>query len=268
MFYTGLTYDDAGGFKFLFATNNVHVESLLPEVHSIHPNTEIVRTAMRPGIDKITFMGHPVDPMTGRFLTFTNDFSDRYFLNGVGATQAVERVTQQPDFLFSAGDIGMIFDQAAVLRTGTSNWMNHAAINGGTNGLGPGVIAPPVRITFHRIGLLLSSEEPSPGVVSVQLLSSHWGSFDQSTNVPVSYPSFAAGSVVPLSVRLRLSSGPDVLLSQTWQLPVPIGGTAQIQTASSLTNWVSIATVTNNGGVVEWFHSSVPSSQRFFRVTQ
>ncbi len=267
-FYTGLTYDDAGGLKFLLATNNLRVESLLPEVNSARPNTEVLRTGTRPGVDKITFLRHPSDTVSGHFLAFTNDFSDNYYLNGVGATQAVERVTQQPDFLFSAGDNSIVSAEQTlpVLRTGTSNWVNNAAVNGGTNG--PGVIAPPVRITFHRRGSLVFSGEPSPGDVSAQLFNIRWASFDQSTNGPVLYPNFAAGSVVPLSVRLRLSNGPNILLSHTWQLSVPVGGTAQLQTATGLTNWVSVITVTNNGAVVEWHHSGVSSSQRFFRVTQ
>jgi hypothetical protein len=267
-FYTGLTYDDAGGFKFLLATNNLRVESLLPEVNSPPPSTGIVRTATRPGVDKITFLRHPTDPVNGRFLAFTNDFSDNYYLNGVGATQAVERITHQPDFLFSAADNSIVSPAQTlpVLRTGTSNWVNNAATNGGTNG--PGVIAPPVRITFHRTGPFVFSTEPSPGNGSAQFSNRQWGSFDQSTNVPISYPNFAAGSVVPLSVRFRLSNGPNILLSQTWQLPVPIGGTAQLQTATNLTDWVSVMTVTNNGAVVEWYHSGMSSSQRFFRVSQ
>ncbi|HZR21364.1 MAG TPA: hypothetical protein VFE51_29045 [Verrucomicrobiae bacterium] len=106
MIYTGLTYDDTGGLKFLLATNNLCVESLLPDVHSARPNTGIVRTATRPGIDKLTFVRQPVDPMTGHFLAFTNDYSDTYYLNNAAVTQAVERVTQQPDFLFFAGDNG------------------------------------------------------------------------------------------------------------------------------------------------------------------
>ncbi|HZR21363.1 MAG TPA: hypothetical protein VFE51_29040 [Verrucomicrobiae bacterium] len=146
--------------------------------------------------------------------------------------------------------------------------MNNAPINGGTNQFGPGVIAPPVRITFHKRGSLVSSGEPSPGNASALIFNFQWGSFDQSTNVPLLYPNFAAGSVIPLLVRLRLTSGPNVLLGQTWQLPVPVGGTAQLQTATNLTNWVSIMTVTNNGAVVEWYHTSESSSRRFFRVTQ
>src|SRR5581483_2730728 len=252
-FCTGLTYDDVGGLKFLLATNNLRVESLLPDIHSALSNTEIVRTATRPGLNKITFLRNPVDSTTGNFLSFTNDFFDSYYLNGVVATQAVERVTQQPDFLFSAGDIGILSDQVAITRTGTSNWLNNSTLNGGTNEPGPGVIAPQVRITFHKIGSIVSSGEPSSSTASAQLFNFQWGSFDQSTNVPVAYPSFDPGSRVPLVVRLRLASGfaggrgPNVILSQTWQLPVTIGGTAQLQIATDLTNWVSIMTVTNNG---------------------
>ena len=66
--------------------------------------------------------------------------------------------------------------------------------------------------------------------------------------------------------RLRLFS--NIFTSQpnyTWQLPVPVGGTALLQTSTNLLDWVSVIAVTNTGGIVEWLDEGAVSS-RFFRA--
>src|SRR5208283_5897530 len=58
-FYTGLTFDDVGGLRYLLSTNNIRYETLLPGVQPIGRNANrIVDGAWRPGVDKITFVPH------------------------------------------------------------------------------------------------------------------------------------------------------------------------------------------------------------------
>src|SRR5208283_825137 len=54
-FYTGLTYDDVGGLRYLLSADNVNYEKLLPDVRTFgfHRNG-IGNGAWRPGVEKIT----------------------------------------------------------------------------------------------------------------------------------------------------------------------------------------------------------------------
>jgi hypothetical protein len=266
VFYTGLTYDDVGGLSYLFGTNNLNLETLLPTVHSATTNGP-VDLAMRPGIDKITFIPHPFDPLPGVFMPMTNQFTDAYITNNQTFYQQVERVIGQPDFLFCAGDTGSDGGTTLpILRTGTSNWINNAGLNGGQSG--PGVVLPPVKIMFHHLGPSVSSQEPNPES-NAQITSHQWGSFDQSTNTPILYPSFSSAKSYPMEFRFRLYANPskgNPLISYTWQLPVPLGGTVLLQTSTNIFNWLPVLAVTNNGTVIEWRHYGASPGSRFFRV--
>ena len=73
-----------------------------------------------------------------------------------------------------------------------------------------------------------------------------------------------------MELRLRLFPIPNPsylpLVSHTYQLPVSIGGTVQLQTSTNITDWLPVITVTNNGIVVEWLHYGTSRTNRFFRV--
>jgi hypothetical protein len=59
-FVLGLTSDDVGGLRYLLGTNNVNFETLLPAVRGSGTNSEhYVKAALRPGVEKITFLRHP-----------------------------------------------------------------------------------------------------------------------------------------------------------------------------------------------------------------
>jgi hypothetical protein len=264
-FYTGLTYDDVGGLAFLLSTNHLKVEGALPGVQSAATNGGFVKIALRPGVDKITFTAHP-RTTSGTFALLTNSFTDTYVTNGQTMHQQLERVIAQPDFLFTADDNSKNSLQTQlIVRSDTSNWMNNSALNGDTNLFGPGLIVPPVKITFHEAGAYVVTGEPTPEVGS-QYTPNQWGFFDQTTNAPIAFPSFAPDTARPLSVRLRLVYK-DLLLRHTWQLSVPIGATASLQTSTNLSDWMPVMTVTNNGTVIEWFHEGPFPSKRFFRVS-
>jgi hypothetical protein len=65
----GLTQDDVGGLRYLYSTNNIAYEKLLPDVRRSHDCREkLTDGAWRPGIDKLTFVPQPTERKTGRFL--------------------------------------------------------------------------------------------------------------------------------------------------------------------------------------------------------
>jgi hypothetical protein len=192
-FYAGLSYDDFGGLKYLYSTNTIQYETLLSGVSGVGTNS-FVNGAWRPGIDKITFIAQPVDSVTGAFLPTTNFFMDTYISNGIPMQQQLARVIRQPDFLFCAGNVnyGTSSIQDAdttgvplVERTGTTNWVNNAALNGNPGGDGPGIIRPQAKITFGKLGNIIYDVDDQFGGESATTL---WGSFDATTNLPIIYP--------------------------------------------------------------------------------
>jgi hypothetical protein len=132
-----LSLDDAGGIHYLLNSTNINIEVLDNTVVPQEGSTnDIVRTAPRPGIEKITFIRHATN-WTGGFAVMTNVFNDTFFVggtivtqeqnitclmgsdllkaisypfyfnilfyaNGIASTQAVQRVVSRPDILFAA----------------------------------------------------------------------------------------------------------------------------------------------------------------------
>src|SRR6185369_1959995 len=139
---------------YLLSTNAVKYESLLPGVRGAGTNASAwVDASARPGVDKITFVRHAFDAALARFLPMTNQFVDSYITNGAVQPQQVERVVSQPDFLFTAADLQTGAPTLVrFARTGTSDWVNNAVLNGRPSAGGPGNIQPPVTITFNKLG--------------------------------------------------------------------------------------------------------------------
>jgi hypothetical protein len=78
-----------------------------------------------------------------------------------------------------------------------------------------------------------------------------------------------------LKVRLRLyaqRTDPTGMIStcpyalQTWQLPVPRGGSASLEMTSDFTAWLPLLSITNRGGIVEWHHFGARSDPSHFRI--
>jgi len=273
IFYSGLTYDDVGGLAYLLSTNNVAYETLLSGVVSVGTNANsFVNDAWRPGVDKVTFIPQPVNSQSGTFLPTTNYFIDNYIINGVLQQQQVARIISQPDFLFSAGDVTS--GSAALpfyTRTGTTNWLNNALANGSTNGAGPGVIQPQVEITFNKLGLQFYGGNGLPDDASLtnSFAQQSFGSFDGSTNVPVVYPIMQTGTN-QFTVRMWPEKGtnPSNFTEQSFEWkPSSLSGAQFImQTSTSLTNWVNLFTVSNDGSICTFFNYNPSSIQRFYRL--
>lgn len=267
LFYQWLTFDDAGGLRYLLSSNHVSLEKLLPGVHGQGSNaTSYVDVAPRPGVEKITFVRQNYDSVAGKLVSpWTNRFTDSYITNNTLMHQQLERVTTQPDFLFCVADtIESGFSKPPCLVTGTSNWWNSAGLSGSTN-LGPGLIQPPIRVTFDKRGQWVETYD---WIDAVGLFEYRWASFDGSTNAPVIYPQVPPPSPNDrLTVRLWLHNGTDFVpdIHFTWDSPVPMGAEATLQTSTNLLDWVSVMTAVNHGGPIDWNHlRSLP--QRFFRI--
>src|SRR5262249_49362253 len=130
-YFTGLSRDDLGGLRYLLRTNTVNYERLLPDVRGRGRNERnIVNLALRPGVEKISFVQLPYDSVAGRLAKqWKGRFTDSYIVSNQVVHQELERVLDQPDFLLSAADTGnslsLLFE-----RTGTGTWSNNAALNG------------------------------------------------------------------------------------------------------------------------------------------
>lgn len=266
--YTGLTRDDVGGLRYLLSADNVNYEKLLPDVRVSGPHrTATFTEGWRPGVEKVTFVKHPVNARSRRFYPARYQFADVQLQNDVWVQKRATRQVREPDFLFFAADTGEDSQYTLpVLRTSTTNWLNNASWNGHTNGEGPGVIQPQIKITFHKLGDFVASDDSgAPGYFYNQ----GWGSFDSSTNLPIVYPDGIPATNFPLTIRLRFQtrSSPTLqLTNRTWHLQVPIGGQVSLQISTNQVEWTSLATVTNAGALIEWYHTGSDNPPKFFQI--
>jgi hypothetical protein len=262
-FYTGLTYDDVGGLCYLYTTNNINYETLPPGVMGTGTNGgAFVNATMRPGVDKVTFIPQPVDARSGGFVRTTNYFVDYYVTNTVHMQQQLARVISQPDFLFSAGDLtNNTIWEPSFWRTGTTNWIN----DGVPNLEGPGVIHPPVQITFNKLQRQFVSPANYPEMQIVDE-SQYWGYFDNSSNLPVAYPATRTGSIQS-TIHLWLSFTETNQQRFDWTTGGPYGSPYALQTSTNLHYWVTLFMATNNGSVAVYVNQNPSSAARFYRVS-
>jgi hypothetical protein len=229
-FFTGLSHDDVGGLRFLYNTNNVAVETLLPTVTgrvtggggggstnttnsviapwtpiffvtnvfgtNITGNTNIATTnaivnaALRPGINKFFFQRLEFDSIVGTFIPRTNVYADVFYTNNQARFQTVQRSIPVPDYVFMVEDLGVFPPSGFPVqssRTVADNWINNDAINGFSTLGGPGVITPPVFISFTDLYPALFNVVPNIDEFSA-FSAGVWGSFDGTTNAPIVYP--------------------------------------------------------------------------------
>ena len=266
LFFNGLSYDDAGGLMFLLSTNNVNFENLLPGVFGVGTNLNAyVDGAARPGVDKITFVPQAVDPISGAFHPMTNYFTDTYISNGIFRQQQLARLVSQPDFLFTAGPDWF--------RTGTTNWLNNAALNGNPGGTGPGQIRPQVVITFPKMGRTFFNDftTNAAGFTEDAVIENSWflASFDGSTNAPVVYPENPSGNLT-MTVRIQILPKLGSLAgfqSVGWNPTSAAGTVYGLQTSTNFNDWDTLFTVTNNGSVCTYINDSPYAASRFYRLT-
>jgi hypothetical protein len=238
-YFTGLTRDDIGGLKYIYRPDNYNWETLPPntlgqlggggggawvpiggtETGTNAPSA--VNQAIRPGVDKISFVRGNYDSLIGTFVATTNFYTDYYVSNSVLRGQSVARAILQPDILFLAEDLGLAegYYPNTIRRTVTAGWGNNAAINGQAAWAGPGQITPQVRISYNNIGPFIINttggfldEYNNAGIGFV------WGSYDGTTNEPVVFPN--GSSIGELEQQILFGSGsgsgPD---GSAWTIP-------------------------------------------------
>ena len=240
-FYTGLTRDDVGGLRFLYNQDNFAVENtvvgvgrslrssalsspwipfnFLSNLTTISTNiigtpgltnaTNFVVTALRQGVDDMTFIRGNFDSLIGQlFDVTTNYFNDRFVSNGVPVSQALQRAIAAPDILFASEDLGLVQNLVPALmnRTSTASWEDNNGLNGVLNPLsvGPGVITPTVVISFTDQLPYFANSSPFLDETGTLFGSGVWASFDGTTNPPVIFPKFLSLTLEDLR---RLSSG-------------------------------------------------------------
>lgn len=245
-----LTADDLGGLKYLLRYGNIVRENLLSDVRGTGPNlSNWVNTALRPGVEKVTLVRQPAVAGTGAFLPLTNRYTDAYFDGEQLRRQELERVTTQPDILFSGRDLGTIVGGYPVFfaASGVTNWLNLASLNGQPDAAGPGIIRPPMTLAFSTVGFFYYNFT-APGARFLDERSAvrgqTWASFNTSNSV-ASYPKPPIDGA-PTKLRLDFTIGATVRQT-SWNLYGPAGARYFLQHSVDLRNWTNSATVTNTG---------------------
>jgi len=239
-FWTGLTYDDVGGLRYLYRPENRNTESLIGSITggsggvwgqpsgstnlTNQVGTNFVNTALRPGRNRVTFHRADYDSLIGGFfIPETNRWEDTIITNFSQIPQQLERVVAAPDILFhvsdlqggDAGDVIIRQDHAFqewVLGTGAvgDDGTGTGGVVVGGN-LGPGVIGPgdggpAFTLILNGVGELLLNTYPFDDLDEASASRFlFWGSFDGTTNDPVVYP---VGSIDLAEIE-RLVLGSD-----------------------------------------------------------
>jgi hypothetical protein len=215
-YFTSLTRDDIGGIRYLLRPKTKANEALLPDVTasggkwSPYLGTNTLTNAigggtgtngsagLRGGIGKLRFRKVYFNSLLGQlFNPQTYRYRDTFITtNGLSLSQSVQRQIVVPDIIFSASDLYPFLS----FRTDTSGWINNETLNTAPNAFlrgGPGVISPPIVITFDNSPRLLRNITPffvtEPFITDTNarnnfLINSTFASFDGTTNPPVIYP--------------------------------------------------------------------------------
>lgn len=266
-FTEALSRDDAGGVRYLLHRTNLNVESAMMSVTAVTgDNVAFVRTAFRPGVDKIIFLRHGVGE-AGQFLTLTNYFEDIIAVGDNQTTQAVQRLIGEPDILFSARDLGFqlvssdsipaIQYRRALVRTDTAHWHNNSSLNGRPGGAGPGVILPPVTITFHTPGRYRSALGAATNRHTVNVFD--WARITKTNAVTLGRhdPNLTSLTLLTRTFGTNLASVFE------WFLLGREGGCFRIESSTNGLDWQPAASLTNSTGILKFVHPLTEPCQLF-----
>jgi hypothetical protein len=218
VFAFNLSRDDVGGLRYLYRAQNYNVENLFTNVTlatngvagnvvspwvpyfgitniftNVFGNTNITGTNaligafLRPGMETISFVRTDYDSLLGQaFITITNVYTDVVVSNNTAVMQRVQRISNQPDLLFTAEDLGLNPGNIPFFVRRGVNYVNNDAINGQSVLGGPGTLEPPAVISFTRAipGYITFHALPDGPPMTAPVA---WGSFDQTTIITV-YP--------------------------------------------------------------------------------
>lgn len=243
--YTNLTVDDIGGLRYLYRSNNVNLEQLPAGVSGIG-GQPFVNSATRGGIGKLAFVRHPTNGVPGQFLSFTNQFIDRYLSGSTVLEQALVRIVQRPDILFIVTDPATNAFRPLVEGSGTEEWKNSDPTR-----QGPGVIQGQARIAVRRLGPLVTTN-------GIQLR--EWGEFDSAKVIWTTRTNHPSQDV-----------SADLLVARQQPLKLSFSGSPTngqpliLQQSTNLIDWITFAHVTNRGAKLEWL-TEPTTNNIFFRI--
>jgi hypothetical protein len=226
LFATGLSRDDAGGLRYIYRAKNYNVENLSPDVtlstngtvgNIVSPwipyfgitnlftnvfgttnitgtTNTLITTFLRPGIETIAMVRTDFDSLLGQTtVPITNIFTDVVISNNTAVMQRVQRITTQPDIVFTAEDLGFNAGGAPVIVRRGVNFVNNDALNGAGTLAGPGVLTGPARISFTNLlpgYFAIESAAIQSGVSGPDPLdkSNSWGWFGESPESIILFP--------------------------------------------------------------------------------
>jgi hypothetical protein len=215
-YYVGLTRDDVGGLRYLWRPKNIQAETLLAgstpggpggwnpflgtnflgsnffftnifnPTNGAGGTNNLLTAGVRPGVDEVRFRKVHFDPLLGwAFTPITNVYTDRILTPNGFTEQQVRRPILDPDFIFTVADLG----QNLMSRTTTASWLNNDLLTPHSVLGGPGIIVPPVTITFNMVSPIFQNSTPTfirePNAF---LINGFWATFDGTTNAPIIYP--------------------------------------------------------------------------------
>jgi hypothetical protein len=219
----GLSRDDVGGLRYLYATNSFRIE--LPPANVQAVEGPLVEAALRPGVGRIQFVRHAPPGVIATNYVRTIRFNDVYVQNGVTKTQALERIVYGPDILFKAEDVGVdMTGQPNVSGRTLGPWRNDSHLNG-ADGEGPGTTT----IAYNLISFSTAAVSPTA--------QSLFGTFDQGGG----YYLFNPLEQAPLP-NLELLSHRDSTVSLKL---TGIRRKYTIRASSDLVSWTNVMTVSN-----------------------
>jgi hypothetical protein len=170
---------------------------------------------LREGIQKIQFTRANFDSLLGQFFQpITNNYSMTVITNSQLKIEYLQRIVTTPDVVFSAADI---LPGPAAMNTGDSplsRTITFDQSNIGTGLAGPGVINSPTIVDFNKVGPVFVNVGTAFLTQASELIKEFiWGSFDESTNDPVVYPS--GTSIQNLANQVLIQISPTSLPSGT-----------------------------------------------------
>jgi hypothetical protein len=181
----------------------------------------LVSQAVRPGVDKMTFVRVNYDSMVGQWNLLVNRFEDRVVTNSVMSKQTLDRTLAAPDIIFAAGDLGVFGNSGSpVLMARSIAMTSNDGINGSYALDGPGVITGSSTIIFSKIGPFKRNANDGSGEAT-GFDGASWGAFDDTTKPPIVFPQWA--SIADLEAQL-LSGAHDY---NPWTSPLVLGVTTQ-----------------------------------------
>ncbi len=239
-YFTGLSQDDVGGLRYLYSAQNRNVERLPTTVERVD-GSPVINEALRPGVEKIVFQRVPGIVYPAIPLNMAIEFDDTYIVDGETRTQRLRRQIQRPDIVFTAGDLG-VYSPSGYPRlyrtTATTNWINHASLNGFVSTAGPGIIAPGVEIAFSNV-LPVNSAQSYVNIYSNQGTTGRWGSFTAAGEPLAVFPKPTVGTTGLAALTVWQGETQKKL---SWLTIIRPQTGYHLQSSTDLQNWNTITT--------------------------